>query len=82
MPVLNFCDYFTAQILLPLGAFVTSILIGWCVSKETVRAEFTNWGTLNVSVFGISLFSIYLFAVRFICPACILAIALHQVGVI
>jgi NSS family neurotransmitter:Na+ symporter len=52
------------------------------VSKETVRAEFTNWGTLNVSVFGISLFSIYLFAVRFICPACILAIALHQVGVI
>lgn len=82
MPVLNFCDYFTAQILLPLGAFVTSILIGWCVSKETVRAEFTNWGTLNVSVFGISLFSIYLFAVRFICPACILVIALHQVEVI
>ena len=78
MPFLSFCDYLTAQILLPLGAFLTSLFVGWYVPKRLVRDEFSNWGTLrNASVFGI-----FLFAVRFLCPIGIAAIFLHQFGAI
>jgi NSS family neurotransmitter:Na+ symporter len=73
MSVQNFCDFLTAQFLLPLGSFLTCILVGWCVPKKMVRDEFTNWNTLRGRFF-----SIFLFAVRFICPLCILGIMLHQ----
>ena len=78
MPFLSFCDYLTAQILLPLGAFLTCLFVGWYVPKRIVRDEFTNWGTTrNAPVFGV-----FLFAVRFLCPVGIAAIFLHQFGVI
>lgn len=77
MSILDFCDFFTAQILLPLGAFVTCILVGWYVPKKVIRDEFTNWGTIRST-----LFDIYLFAVRFICPICIIAIELYQTGLL
>ena len=75
--VLDCCDYLTAQILLPLGAFLTCLFIGWFAPRNIVKDEFTNWGTLRGTFFRV-----YLFAVRFICPIAILAIFLHQFGVI
>ena len=77
MAFLNFCDYLTAQILLPLGAFLTCIFIGWYVPKQVVHDEFTNWGTLRGTFF-----KIWLFAIRYLCPLAILAIFLHQFGVV
>lgn len=77
MAFLNFCDYLTAQFLLPLGAFLTCIFVGWYVDKEIVRNEFTNWGTLPVT-----LYNVWLFIVRFVCPVCIAAVFLHQAGMI
>ena len=74
---LDCCDYLTAQILLPLGSFLTCLFLGWYVPKQVVRDEFTNWGTLRSTFFGL-----YLFAVRFVCPLGILAVFLHQFGVI
>jgi len=83
MQFLNFCDFLTAQILLPLGAFLTSLLLGWYVPKKVSRDEFTNWGTLwrNPTTRSI-LFNTYLFLIRFVCPICILAIFLHQLNII
>jgi len=63
--------------MLPAGAFLTSIMIGWLVSRDTVRDEFTNGGTVNQS-----LFRIWLVCVRFIVPVCILLIFLHQSDII
>lgn len=77
MEILNFCDYLTAQILLPLGSFLTCLFIGWYVPRNIVRNEFTNWGTLRSTFF-----SAWLLIVRYVCPICILAIFLHQLGVI
>ena len=77
-PMMEFCDYLTAQIMLPAGAMLTSILVGWFASKAIVREEFTNWETSNNK----SYFNIYLFCVRFIVPVCILLILMHQFGVI
>lgn len=74
---LDCCDYMTPQILLPLGSFLTCLFLGWYVPKQVVRDEFTNWGTLRSTFFGL-----YLFAVRFVCPLGILAVFLHQFGVI
>ena len=83
MPFLNFCDFLTAQILLPLGAFLTSLLMGWRVPRQIVSDELTNWDTLWRSPsWRSALVCAYLFLVRFVCPLCILAIFLHQLGVL
>ena len=74
---LSACDYLTSNILMPIGALLTSLFIGWFVPRKTVRDEFTNWGTVNRGVF-----SLWLFAVRFVCPVCIVIIFLRQIGII
>ena len=75
--LMDFCDGLTANFLLPTGAMLTCLLVGWYVPKQTVFDEFTSEGRLKGS-----LFDIYLFAVRFVCPICITLIFLHQLGVI
>lgn len=77
-PLMIFCDLLTAQIMLPAGAMLTSILVGWFASKAVVREEFTNRETSNTKSF----FNYYLFCVRYIVPVCILLILMHQFGVI
>ena len=78
MPLMDFCDHLTAQYMLPAGALLTSILVGWFASKTLVREEFTNLETNGPK----SLFGVYLFCVRFIVPVCIFLIFMHQFGVI
>ena len=77
MPFLDFCDHLTAQLLLPLGSFLTCIFVGWFIPQQIVKDEYTNWGTLRGTFY-----QAWLFAVRFICPVCILSVFLHQLGVI
>ena len=77
MPLMEFCDFLTAQVLLPAGAFLTSIMIGWLISRQTLRNEFTNGNTVSQSFF-----SLWHFCVRYVVPLCILLIFLHQFGVI
>jgi NSS family neurotransmitter:Na+ symporter len=78
MPLMVFCDYLTAQIMLPMGALLTSALVGWFASKTIVREEFTNWETAGPK----SLFTVYMFCVRYVVPVCIFLILMHQFGVI
>lgn len=75
--LLDFCDFLTAQILMPVGAFMTSLLVGWFVPQRIVRSEFSNRGTLASRLYGA-----WIFAVRLVCPTCIVAIFLHQAGII
>lgn len=77
LPLMEFCDMLTSQVMLPLGAFLTCIIIGWAVPGKVVRDEFTNHGTLRGTFF-----QLYLFLVRFVCPLCILLIFLHQFGLL
>ncbi len=74
---LDWCDFLTSNILLPFGALFTCVLLGWVVPQKVVKDEFTNWGTVSRSFY-----SIWLFFVRFISPLCILAVFLHQLGII
>ncbi len=77
LSLMDFCDYLTAQYMLPVGAFLTSIMLGWFVDRQLVKEEFTNGGTLRESFFRV-----WLFSVRFIVPICLILIFLHQFGVI
>ena len=77
LSLMDFCDLLTAQVMLPAGALLTSIMLGWLVSAKTVGDEFTNQGTVNLRLFGV-----WRFCVRFVVPLCILLIFLHQLGVI
>ena len=77
LSLMDFCDYLTAQYMLPVGAFLTSIMLGWFVDRHLVKNEFTNGGALRESFFRV-----WLFSVRFIVPLCLILIFLHQFGVI
>ena len=70
-------DFVTGQVFLPVCGFLTCLMVGWYLPHNLVRDEFTNWGTLRGS-----LFHVYLFAIKYLCPACILIIFLHQFGLI
>lgn len=73
---LGWCDNLTAQLLMPVGSFLTCLFLGWYVPKKIVRDEFTNWGTLKGT-----LFPVFLFMIRFVSPICILMVFLHQLKV-
>lgn len=77
MPVMDFFDFLTANILLPAGALLTCIYVGWVVPRSTVMTEFTNRHTVCIK-----LFPTFLFMVRFVCPICITLVFLHQFGII
>ena len=77
LPLMDFCDTLTAQVMLPLGALLTSVLVGWCVNKSIVRNEFTNQETTSKRWFAA-----YFFLVRYVVPLCIMLILLHQFAII
>lgn len=70
-------DFVTGQVFLPICGFLTCLMVGWYLPHKLVRDEFTNWDTLRGS-----LFHVYIFAIKYLCPACILIIFLHQFGLI
>ncbi len=70
-------DFTTSQLLMPIGGFLTCLLLGWFVPRHVVKDEFTNGSTLSAR-----LFAVWLFLVRFVCPIGIAIIFLNQFGVI
>ena len=77
MNLFDLFDFVTGQIMLPVAGMLMCLFVGWYVPKQVLRDELTNWGTLKGRFFNV-----YLYAVRIICALCILAILLHQFGVI
>jgi neurotransmitter:Na+ symporter, NSS family len=71
------CDFLSAQILLPLGGLGTSIFVGWFIQHRIVHDEITNWGTVRVKFFHV-----FIFVLKYVCPACIIGIFLHQLNLI
>ena len=75
--VMNFCDQLTANFMLPIGALLACLFVGWYIPRQLAYDEFTNWGT-----HGQRIFPVFLFAVRYVCPLCIVLVFLHQLGII
>lgn len=68
-------DFMVAKFLMPLGAFVMCIFVGWVVDKKVLRGELTNGGTLSQP-----LYPLYRIIVRFVAPVCITIIFLNELG--
>lgn len=75
--LMDFFDALTAQLLMPVGAFLTCVYVGWFAPHKAVRDEITNRGALRSRFFHV-----YLFAVKYVCPIFITMIFLHQSGMI
>lgn len=59
-------DYFSNQILLPLGGLLIAIFAGWVVSKETTQNELSSLNTMGYQVWH--------FLIRFIVPPALIVI--------
>jgi len=80
MSLLDFCDFLTGQILLPLGGLLTCLFVGWYVPRRISYAEFTNRATLFRG--SSAVYVAWLWIVRIVCPSLILLIFLNQFGLV
>ena len=69
MPVFDFLDSLTTNILLPASAFCICIYVGWVLKKKFIKQELTNYGS-----FRSPLAPIVAFLIRWVCPILIAAI--------
>lgn len=72
-------DMLTSDILLPIGSFFTTLLVGWIMPREKVLAQLTSKGRYPWKVWSLNIF---FFLVRIVCPLFILTIFLYKMGVI
>ena len=70
-------DYLTANILLPIGAFLIVIFLGWFLGKKVIADELSNEGTLKNRFLGV-----FIFIVKFIAPVAIALVFLYSIGII
>ncbi|MCR4941234.1 MAG: sodium-dependent transporter [Campylobacter sp.] len=65
-------DYLTSNILMPLGAIIFSYFVGFIIKKESLYELFTSHSMSK------KVFEIWYFALRYIVPFAIIAIAAYQ----
>ena len=71
--VFNFFDQLCSIYLMPFGALIFTLFVGWKMTGSDVRDEFTNGGTLR---FNKKVYPFFRFLVRYIAPVGLLAIFL------
>lgn len=77
LTIFNLFDYLSSNILLPVGAMICSIFVGWIIKRKFVRSQFSDFGRLKARYVPLLIFSL-----RWICPAAILLIFLNSIGLI
>ena len=75
--LMDFCDQLTANVMLPLGGMLACLFVGWYIPRQLVFDEFTNNGQHNQMFYRV-----FLFAVRYVCPVCIILVFLHQLSIL
>ncbi len=63
------CDAVTANVLMPLGAFIMSIYLGWFAPKNLMKDQLTNGGTIRNNFAGT-----IIFLLKWVTPILILVI--------
>lgn len=74
--ILDIFDYISNYIMMPLVAFLTSILIGWVVKPKFVIDEVTQ------GKFKFSRKTLYIVMIKFIVPLMLLVLLLQSIGII
>lgn len=70
-------DYISANVLLPLGALLIVIFLGWRLGKKATNQEITNEGVLKPG-----LFNLFFFIVKYIAPIAIVLVFLNSLGIL
>lgn len=73
----TFFDFFSSNVLLPLGGMFISIFVGWILQRNFLRDELSNHGTQQARSLKIIVFSL-----KYIAPSGIALIFLMGLGVI
>ena len=68
-------SFITASWIMPIGAFFTSIFIGWKLKKQTIHTQFLE-GVKHKGVFHP-----WYFAIRWLAPIAVILIILHETGI-
>lgn len=71
----DWMDFVTSSIMMPLGAFITCIFLGYFVDKKFLRDILTKHTSLTI-------FNIWYLLIKYLVPFAIIAIFLNQIGVI
>lgn len=69
-------DFLTANILLPIGGFCTSIFVGWRLDRQILRAQLADDGKPGIRIYGL-----LVVLLRWFCPAVLLLVFLDNLGV-
>ena len=65
MTLFEFFDTVASNVLLTIGGLLVVLFVGWKMSREDVRDEFTNGGT---KIRNVRLFGFYYFLIRYVAP--------------
>jgi len=70
--IFDFADKVTSMLIIPLGALLTTIFLGWVMPKVEVKDELSNGGTLKVKAF-----ELFYFIVRYLAPIAVIVILIY-----
>ena len=73
--IFDLFDYISANVLMLIGGLIVVIFVGWKLSKQDMRDELTNGGTLHVPDWLINFLA---FLLRYIAPTAIIIIMVSQ----
>ncbi len=76
MRIFDIFDQFTANLLIPLGGFFTTIYVGWKMDQQLLLNQLTNNGSLRMT-FVRSI----IFLLKYLCPIVMFFIFLDCIGV-
>lgn len=70
-------DEVSANYLLPIGALLIVVFLGWFLGKNVVKDELSNQGKLKTRFLGL-----YMFIIKFIAPIAIALVFLYSIGIL
>ena len=76
MNLFDTLDFVTANIMLPAGALLTCLFVGWRLDREVLHAQMTNNGALPFRIYRV-----FILLLRYFCPAILLLVFLDNLGV-
>lgn len=77
LTIFDLLEYIAANILLPVGALLIVIFLGWYLGKKIVTDELSNYGKLKIKFIGI-----FMFIIKYIAPIAILLVFLNSIGLL
>ena len=77
LSIFDLLEYVAANVLLPLGALLIVIFLGWFLGKKIIANELSNEGSLKLRFLGM-----FVFIIKYIAPIAIALVFLNSIGII